>query len=52
MLSCKWSSIILAHLIVANHTPEFWNIIRAQTPKMDKAKRWLMENGQLLEEEI
>ena len=42
----------LAHLLVANHTPDFWNIIRAQTPKMDKAKQWLLENGQLLEEEI
>lgn len=42
----------LAHLLVANHTPEFWNVIRAQTPKMDTAKEWLRENGQLLEEEI
>ncbi len=42
----------LAHLLVENHTPEFWNIIRAQSPKMEKAKQWLIENGQLLEEEI
>ncbi len=40
----------LAHLIEANHTPRFWNIVRAQTPTMDKAKAWLKENGQLLEE--
>ncbi len=42
----------LAHLIEANHTPRFWNIVRAQSPKMEKAKQWLMENGQILEEEV
>ncbi len=42
----------LAHLIEANHTPGFWNIVRAQTPTMEKAKAWLKENGQLLEQEI
>ena len=42
----------LAHLLESNHTPRFWNIIRTQSPKMDKAKQWLLENGQLLEEEI
>jgi len=42
----------LAHLIEANHTPRFWNIVRAQTPTMEKAKAWLKENGQLLEQEI
>ncbi|MDP8235060.1 MAG: SprT family zinc-dependent metalloprotease [Candidatus Erginobacter occultus] len=42
----------LAHLIEANHTPQFWNIIRAQIPKMEKARNWLSENGQVLEEEI
>jgi predicted metal-dependent hydrolase len=42
----------LAHLIEANHTPRFWNIIRAQTPTMEKAKAWLKENGQLLEEAV
>ena len=42
----------LAHLIEANHTPRFWNIVRAQAPTMDKAKAWLKENGQLLEEVI
>ncbi|MCZ8517562.1 SprT family zinc-dependent metalloprotease [Paenibacillus filicis] len=42
----------LAHLIESNHTPRFWNIVRAQTPKMEKAKAWLKENGQLLEEVI
>ena len=28
----------LAHLIEANHTPEFWNIIRARAPTMGKSK--------------
>jgi len=42
----------LAHLLEANHTPRFWNIIRAQSPKMEKAKQWLLEHGQILEEEI
>jgi predicted metal-dependent hydrolase len=39
----------LAHLIEANHTPRFWNIVRAQITTMDKQRRWLKEHGQLLE---
>ena len=42
----------LAHLIESNHTPAFWNIVRANTPRMEKAKEWLKEHGQLLEEEM
>ena len=42
----------LAHLIEANHTPRFWNIVRVQTPTMEKAKNWLKEHGQLLEQAI
>jgi predicted metal-dependent hydrolase len=42
----------LAHLIEANHTPRFWNVIRAQTPTMEKAKTWLKKHGQLLEQAI
>ena len=42
----------LAHLLETNHTPRFWNIVRAQSPKMGKAKDWLREHGELLEEEI
>jgi predicted metal-dependent hydrolase len=42
----------LAHLIEANHTDTFWSIVRAKTPTMDKAKTWLKEHGQMLEEEI
>ncbi len=42
----------LAHLIEANHTSTFWNILRAQIPKMEKAKSWLSENGQILEQDV
>ena len=42
----------LSHLIEANHTPRFWNIVRTQAPTIDKAKAWLKENGQLLEQAI
>jgi predicted metal-dependent hydrolase len=42
----------LAHLIEANHTPRFWSIVRAHTSTMEKAKAWLKENGQVLEEEV
>ena len=42
----------LTHLIEANHSIRFWNIVRTQTPTMDKAKAWLKENGQLLEQAI
>ncbi len=42
----------LAHLIEANHTPVFWNTVRAQAPTMDKARAWLKENGQMLEQTI
>ncbi|MDA1067667.1 MAG: SprT family zinc-dependent metalloprotease [Verrucomicrobia bacterium] len=42
----------LAHLLETNHTPRFWNIVRAKSPKAEKAKTWLKEHGHLLEEEI
>ncbi|MBU4340632.1 MAG: M48 family metallopeptidase [Euryarchaeota archaeon] len=42
----------LAHLIETNHTHKFRNIVRAQSPTMEKAKAWLKENGQLLEQAI
>jgi predicted metal-dependent hydrolase len=42
----------LAHLIEANHTSRFWSIVRANTPRMEKAKAWLKEHGQILEEEV
>jgi predicted metal-dependent hydrolase len=42
----------LAHLIEANHTSEFWSIVRAKTPTMEKAKAWLKEHGQILEQDL
>ena len=42
----------LAHLIEGNHTTRFWTIIRARTPTMEKARAWLKEHGQVLEEEV
>lgn len=42
----------LAHLLEANHTPRFWNIVRANAPASEKAQAWLKEHGQVLEEEI
>ena len=42
----------LAHLMEANHTPRFWNIVRAKAPSTEKAKAWLKEHGQILEEEV
>ena len=42
----------LAHLLEANHTSRFWNIVRAQTPTMEKARSWLLEHGQVLEQEV
>ena len=42
----------LAHLLESNHTARFWNIVRASNPTMEKAKAWLKEHGQVLEEEI
>lgn len=42
----------LAHLIEQNHTPRFWNIVKAQAPSMEKAKAWLQERGELLEQDL
>ena len=42
----------LAHLIETNHTPRFWNIVRTHTPKMEKARSWLRDHGQILEQDI
>lgn len=42
----------LAHLIEPNHTPRFWNVVRAQVPRMEKARAWLTENGQILEQDV
>ena len=42
----------LAHLLEPNHTPRFWNIVKTQISSMDRARNWLREHGQILEEEI
>lgn len=42
----------LAHLIEANHTARFWNVVSAQLPAMDRARDWLREHGQSLEDEV
>ncbi len=42
----------LVHLIESNHTPEFWSIVAAQTATMEKARAWLRDNGQILENDI
>ena len=42
----------LAHLLEPNHTPRFWNIVKTQVPSMDRARCWLREHGQILEDEV
>lgn len=42
----------LAHLREANHSPRFWNIVRAKVPFTDKAKTWLKDHGKMLEEDL
>ena len=42
----------LAHLLEANHTPRFWNIVRTHAPRMEKARTWLREHGQVLEQDV
>jgi predicted metal-dependent hydrolase len=42
----------LAHLLETNHSPRFWNIVRASSPTMEKAKSWLKVHGEVLEEDV
>lgn len=42
----------LAHLLEANHTARFWNIIKSQIANMERAKKWLKDNGHLLEQSL
>jgi predicted metal-dependent hydrolase len=39
----------LAHLLEANHTKRFWNIVAVQVPAYAEAKQWLADNGNVLE---
>jgi len=38
----------LAHLIELNHSDKFWSVVKAQLPQYEKAKVWLVENGDKL----
>jgi hypothetical protein len=38
----------LTHLLVSNHTKEFWQIVRTAFPKYEEAKKWLVAKGELL----
>lgn len=42
----------LAHLLEANHGDRFWSIVRSQVPRVDVARNWLREHGQLLEQDL
>ena len=42
----------LTHLMEPNHTPRFWNIVRAQLPNMERARDWLRVQGQSLEDDV
>lgn len=42
----------LAHLLEPNHTVRFWNIVGTQAPAMERARAWLIENGEVLEEVV
>jgi predicted metal-dependent hydrolase len=41
----------LAHLLEANHTERFWQMVKTQIPDYIRAKEWLKENGQILEQQ-
>jgi predicted metal-dependent hydrolase len=41
----------LTHLLVPNHTKEFWQIVKTAYPKYVEAKKWLLEKGNLLFQE-
>ena len=38
----------LTHLLVPNHTKDFWQIVKTSYPKYEEAKKWLFEKGDLL----
>lgn len=42
----------LAHMLEQNHTEDFWGIVRTHSASLDKARDWLRDFGQVLEEEI
>ena len=42
----------IAHLLEANHGDNFWSIVRSHVAKVDVARTWLKEHGQLLEQDF
>lgn len=42
----------LAHLVVPDHSSEFWHTVSIQLPTYKKAKEWLKQSGHLLESEF
>lgn len=42
----------LAHLLESNHTPRFWNILKAQVAGTEQARAWLEKHGAVLEQEF
>ncbi|MFC1542920.1 M48 family metallopeptidase [Candidatus Neomarinimicrobiota bacterium] len=42
----------LAHLLESNHTQRFWDIVKTQVPMYLKAKNWLKEHGETLEQDL
>ncbi|MEA2035071.1 MAG: M48 family metallopeptidase [Euryarchaeota archaeon] len=39
----------MVHLVEKNHTPEFWEIIKAILPDYEERKEWLKINGKYLD---
>ena len=39
----------LCHLLELNHSPAYWDLVRRVFPEYRDAKKWLRENGHLLE---
>jgi len=35
----------LAHIIVPNHSKDFWSLVESKDPSYKEKKRWLMDNG-------
>lgn len=42
----------LTHILEPNHTPEFWNRVKAAYPLSSAAKKWLMNYGHELESDF
>jgi predicted metal-dependent hydrolase len=40
----------LAHLLISDPSPAFWNVVAVQLPIYERSKSWLREHGNMLEE--